>query len=1168
MSTPRSTTMSVPAVRPLTLALVLAAGLIGAFTGTAPALASTPAWQAISEPAPSYMPAGGEGEIIVGVSDLGDAPASGASTPVSITDRLPAGLSATAITGSVRNGVEVKCPAGSPPPSLTCTFAGILNPYERLTITVKVKMSSGAAGALANEVAVEGGQGPEGAHVPAYSASDQLTVSGEPTPFGLQSYQLLPLEEDGVPATQAGSHPFQLTTTLVVNQTAQREPVALPKDLSFVLPPGLIGNPTAVESCSEADFVALVLETNLCAPSSVVGVAEVVAYEPISGIITKTVPVFNLVPANGEPARFGFEVDGKVPIVIDTSVRSGRDYAVVAGVHNATETAGLLSSEVTLWGVPGDERHNSSRGWECVEGGYYQKEIHKTCPASSEQPPNPFLTLPTSCAANPSSEPVSSSIEADSWAQPGQFLGSEYEWLNASGQPLGFEGCAQLPFSPEIDVTPEANSAATPTGLTVLVKVPQATTLEAGGLAEADVRNTTVTLPQGVQLSPSAANGLEACSEAQIGFTGLDAASQTDEFSDEKPSCPPGSKLGTVRIKTPLLSHPLEGSLYLASPAPNGEAHRNPFGSLVSLYLVAEDPVSGVLVKLAGEGQLSEGNLQVSTTFRNAPQVPFEELELKLFGGPEASLSTPDRCGDYATSASFTPWSGTETLNLSSPSGHFAVTSGVDGSACPGAIPFSPGFLAQTSSTEAGAFTGFALELSRPDGDQALSSVSMHLPPGVAALLSSVELCNDAQASADACPASSEVGEATAVAGLGPEPYVETGGKVYITGPYQGAPFGLEIVSPAVAGPFDLGTVTVRSKLLVNPENASVTIASDPLPTQLRGIPLQLKRVLVNVTRPKFEFNPTNCSPMKVEGTLDGAEGASAGVSSPFQVAGCQSLPFKPSLTASTNGHASKANGANFIVDVESGGVGASGVAQAGIAKVDLQLPKALPARLSTLQKACTEAAFNANPASCPEGSNIGTATIHTPVLKSPLSGPAYLVSHGNAAFPDVEFVLQGEGITLVLDGKTQIKHGITYSKFESAPDAPFTRFETVLPAGPHSALTADVAEKKKYDLCGESLSMPTMITAQNGAVIERSTKIAVRGCAAVKASRARRLTNAQKLAKALVACRKRYRHAGARRARCEKEARRRFPDRKAKKSVKAARANNNKRAGSETAAR
>ena len=1109
------------------------------FVTAAPANAEAPWWQAGVEAVPTYLPPGGEGEIVVGVSNLGDATINGAKTPVSVTDKLPAGLKATALIGQALKeggrGAEVTCPTGVPTPPLTCTLVnGTVYPYERLKITIKVKVEDppGTVTSLPNEVTVEGGVAPR------VSSTQQLTVSGEPTPFGVQSYELTPSNEDGTPATQAGTQPFQLTTTLVTNQTFQpggRQPVALPKDLRFNLPPGLVGNPNAAAQCSEADFAAVVEEANLCPPSSVVGVAAVVAFEPASHVITKTVPVFNLVPAQGEPARFGLEVIGKIPVVIDTSVRSGRDYGVVASVRDATQVAGLLSSQVTLWGVPGDPRHNQSRGWECVAGGAFEKQIKKPCPVLSAESEQPFLTLPTACASNPQAEPVVSSTEADSWAQPGRFLGSEYEWLSGSGQPLGFQGCDQLPFTPEIDVTPEQHSASTPTGLSVVVKVSQQTTLEAGKLAEADVRDTTVTLPQGVELSPSAANGLEACSEAQIGFVGFNAKTETNEFTPEQPACPNASKVGTVSIKTPLLSHELEGAVYLATPAPNREAGKNPFGSLVALYIVAEDPVSGVLVKLAGEGHVDEGTLRVSTTFRNAPQVPFEELELVLFGGARASVTTPPSCGGYATEALFTPWSGTGPVGVLSPSEDFQITSGVGGSACPASIPFSPGFVAGSTNGQAGAFTSFRLELSRPDGDQALSAVSMHLPAGIAALLSSVKLCDEAQANADACPAESQVGDATAIAGLGSDPYVEPGGKVYITGPYAGAPFGLEIVSPAVAGPFNLGTVTVRSKLFVNPNDASITIISNPLPTQLRGIPLQLKRVLVSVDRPDFEFNPTNCSPLKIEGTITGDQGASVGVSSPFQVADCASLPFEPSLSASTQGQASKADGASFDVTVRSGGLG-----QANIAKVLLQLPKALPARLTTLQKACTEGVFAANPASCPEGSVIGTATIHTPVLSSPLTGPAYLVSHGGAAFPDVEFVLQGEGITLVLDGKTQIKDQITYSKFESAPDAPFTVFETVLPAGPHSALTTNLPEKAKFDLCGTSLTMPTEIVAQNGALINQTTKIAIQGCQGVQGVKKTKLTRAQLLGRALAACRRTYKHSHAKRASCERQARKR----------------------------
>ena len=582
------------------------------------------------------------------------------------------------------------------------------------------------------------------------------------------------------------------------------------------------------------------------------------------------------------------------------------------------------------------------------------------------------------------------------------------------------------------------------------------------------------------------------------------------------------------------MTHELEGAAYLAAPAPNGETGENPFNSLVALYIVAEDPASGVLVKLAGEGHLDEGTLRLSTTFRNAPQVPFEDLRLDLFGGPRASVTTPPVCGSYATQASFTPWSGTGTVNVESPAGEFAITAGVGAAGCPAnPLPFSPGFAAQSENVQAGAFTSFALEVSRPDGDQDLAGVTVQLPPGIAAMLSSATPCTEAQANADACPPQSEVGQATAVSGLGPEPFTVAGGRVFITGPYQGAPFGLEIVTPAVAGPFNLGEVVVRSSIYVNPSTAAITILTPSLPTQLKGIPLQLDRVLVSVNRPGFEFNPTNCEPKRIEGTLAGAQGASASVSSPFQVANCASLPFHPTLTATTEGRASKADGASLDVKVT------STPGQANIAKTVLTIPGALPARLTTIQKACVAAVFEANPSSCPEGSVIGQAIVHTPVLKSPLTGPAYLVSHGGAAWPDVEFVLQGEAITLILDGQTAIKNGITTSTFNTVPDAPVSSFEAILPQGPHSALTANLPAAANYDLCGSNLTIPAVITAQNATVITQATKVTVLGCATVKDSK--RLTRAQKLAAALHACRKKHEHSHHRRVRCEQQARKRY---------------------------
>ena len=1111
------------------LIALAAAALMLATAGAAQAAA--PWWGSTVEVLPTHLQPGGEGTIIVNAYNDGDVPANGSATPVKITETLPTGLKALSISGQNKNGSELVCPHVEPPPNpVTCSFGGTLNPYEVMSISVRVKVEepAGTATALTNHVTIEGGGGAASSH------DSPVTVSETPAAFGIKSYELSPANEDGTPATAAGTHPFQLTTTLVMNETSLRRPIELPKDLNFALPPGLIGNPQAASKCNMTDFSAIVSEANLCAASSAVGVATVVAYEPIAGFAIKTVPVFNLVPARGEPARLGFEVLGRIPVVIDTSVRSGRDYGVNVSVKNATQTAGLLSSQVTLWGVPADERHNGARGWECVAGGAFHNQVGRACPASTTLPQTPFLRLPSSCAADPALEPVTSAMEANSWTQPGSFLGTEYAWMGTSGEPLGFTSCGAVPFAPTLDMTPEQHSAATPTGVSVSVKVPQSGLLEAGGLGEADVRDSTVSLPPGVELSPSAANGLQACSEAQIGFEQINPGTGMAEFNTSPPGCPDASKIGTVRIKTPLLENELEGSVYLAAQ------EANPFGSLVAIYLVAEDPVSGVLVKLAGEGQLNESTLQVTTSFRNTPQVPFEELQLELFGGPRASVTTPALCGQYSGSGSFTPWSSASPVAVSTPAEHFEVNTGVGGGGCPASLPFTPGFSAQTTNPQAGAFTGFNLELTRPDGDQALGGLTMHLPPGIAALLSSVTLCNDAQAAAGACPAASEVGHATSVSGLGPEPFTVTGGRVYITGPYGGAPFGLEIITPAKAGPFDLGNVIVRSKLLIDPNNASVTIVSDPLPTQLKGIPLQLKRELVTVDRPGFQFNPTSCNPTSITGVVSGAGGAQVPVGTPFQVGGCSALPFGPVLTASTAGQGSRPNGTNLNVKITSAGLG-----QANIAKVVLQLPKELPTRQSTIRLACPEANFNANPASCDEGSVIGRATVHTPVLRSPLVGPAYLVSHGGAEFPDVEFVLQGEGVKLVIDGKTNIKSGITYSRFETAPDAPFTSFETELPAGPHSALGVYVPESQNYNVCKTKLEMPTTIIAQTGAMIQQTTKIAPTGCSGVLPF-TKHKTRAQLLAQALKKCRSTFKHSRTKRAKCERAARRKYAAKKA----------------------
>jgi hypothetical protein len=1121
------------ALRPARTALFVILASSGATLGSATsAAAQTPWWHLESRAAPTNLAPGGEGQLIVSASNVGDAQASAsAEQPITITDKLPARLTATAI--SAKSSFPEELPMSCSLQQLSCSYTssqGVL-PYKRLEVVITVKVAPGPSGQETNSVNVQGGGSP-----PQPPLTSPVQISSQPIPFGVERYELTPEQEGGAPDTQAGSHPLQLTTTFDLNQTLEPNKSgktlvphvpALLKDLAFHLPPGLLGNPTATPRCSDVDFSTLTENgfTNLCQPNTTVGVAVVTIDEPeIFPFATVAVPIFNLTPAPGEPARFGFAAF-KVPVVLDTAVKSSEGYGVVVSVKDATQAAAILGSQVTFWGDPGAESHDSSRGWACL--GLPDPEARKNCQPPSEHPTSAFLTLPSSCTG----QPLQSTVHGDSWPTAAAPAGLELPQASTLIEPLG--GCQALPFTPTITAEPDQHTTSTPSGMTVDVQVPQQGTLTYGDLGESAVKNTTVALPQGVQLSPAAAGGLFACSGLQAGLlSGSDERLQTgnETFSEALSACPEEAKVATVKIKTPLLDHEPEGDAYLASQ------NTNPFASPLVLYLLVHDPVSGVLVKLAGTVTLDPATGQLVSTFANTPQLPFEELKLHFFDGPRASLSTPASCGSYETRASFAPWSGSAPAGASS---NFQISAGAEGSGCADPQPLAPAFNAQSQNTQAGAFTSFTVNLRHRDQDQPLSGLSVRLPSGIAAMLASVSRCGETQVADGSCGPQSLIGHTSTSSGLGGEPFTLSG-QVYLTGPYNGAPFGLSIVTPAVAGPFNLGVVIVRAGIYVDPATAAVTIDS-AVPTMVEtasagrtGVPVALKQLSVTIDRPGFEFNPTNCSPMRIDATITGSQGASTPVSSPFQVAGCSGLPFKPKLTASTKGQASKANGANFDVKVESKGLG-----QANIAKVRLQLPKALPARLTTLQKACTEGAFNANPASCPGGSVIGQATIHTPVLSNPLTGPAYLVSHGGAAFPDVEFVLQGEGITLVLDGKTQIKNQITYSKFESAPDAPFTVFETVLPAGPHSALTTNVPEKDKFNLCSSRLSMPTEIVGQNGAVLKRTTKIALQGCKKVTASRP--LSRTQLLKRALAGCRKQHMHSKARRQACERQSRKRY---------------------------
>ncbi len=914
--------------------------------------------------------------------------------------------------------------------------------------------------------------------------------------FGVERFEEPFSEQNSSPATQAGSHPYSVTWKLDFNHEATNEkglhevPGGSPKDLEFNLPAGFVVNPLGVTQCSEAE-----LQSSKCPVSSQVGVTmlDLGAFAEPYG----PVPVYNMVPPPGVAGELGFATLEFVFHIVGR-VRAGGDQAISAEVSNLTQFATFYGASLTLWGDPSAESHDSER-FGCTPG------PEPTCvpPAEVERVNRPFLTLPGSCTG-----PLSATMRADSWQEPGIWTPF------AESQPLpGMEGCGRLPFTPSIEVKPETEAADAPTGLTVDLKVPQPESVT--GLAEANLREAVVTLPAGLSVSPSAANGLGACSEAQIGLN--DA---------ETPTCPDSSRIAAVKIVTPLLQAPLEGSVYVAQQGNLPGNGSNPFGSLFALYLVAEG--SGVLVKLPGEVTLDQSTGQLSARFGEdpetrqfLPQLPFSELQMSFFGGPDAALVTPSACGTYTTASQLTPWSAPFSGPPATPQSPFSITAGCTSG-------FSPSLDAGTTSNLAGSFSPLTVSFSRQDGEQELHAVQLQLPPGLLGEIANVPRFGEAQANAGTCPQASEIGTVSVAAGAGPDPFWITDGHAYLTGSYAGQPFGLSIVVPAVAGPFNLGAegkpIVVRAAISVNPATAAVTITSDPFPRILQGVPLQVRTVSVNVNRPQFMLNPTSCAPMSISGTLQGTEGAAAALSAPYQAAGCANLPFKPSFTVSTQGATSKADGASLDVKV------ASGSGQANIAKVDVTVPKQLPTRLTTLQKACTETQFAANPAGCPAGSVVGVATAMTPVLNVPLTGPAILVSHGGAAFPDLVLILQGQGVTIELTGETDIKKDVTYSKFETVPDAPISTFELKLPEGPHSILGANNANGS---FCGQALTMPTTITGQNGAQVTQSTKIGVTGCDPPPPTRA------QKLAKALKACKQKRNK--RKRASCDATARRRY---------------------------
>ncbi len=853
--------------------------------------------------------------------------------------------------------------------------------------------------------------------------------------------------------TLAGSHPEEAVflVELKTHEPEDEQPVGMVREVVTELPPGLVANPQAVPKCTREQLDKGT--EGECPADTQIGTVEV----HLAEFVAVTLPLFNMVAPANQPAQLGLIFQG-IRTFFNTAVRTNGDYGISVRVPNIPEFTFT----------------------------YFVVHV-KGFSASGK----PFWTMPTSCGG-----PVTTSATADAWGREGEL--SDVSFLSESeGLPFGYTGCEHLRFTPSIAITPSSADAETPAGLSVELKEPQEGVSDPVGVSQSDIKTTTAVLPEGVTLNPGAAAGLGACQVSQdaVGTTG-------------PPSCPVSSKIGTVSIATPLLTEKAEGNVYLLQSSPPNVK------ILLSAY------AAGTYIKLVGDVQLNERTGQATVTFAETPQFPLEKVDLSFGSGPKAALVTPPTCGMFETTSEFTPWS-TPFVNNVSATDAFPVGAGVNGGPCvsqSSQLPFAPKLTAGATSDQAGGYTGFSMLLQREDGQQRIASLQFKTPEGLLGKISTVTLCEEPQAAKGECPANSQIGHTVVGAGPGPFPlFIPETGKppapIYLTGPYEGAPYGLAIVVPVVAGPFNLGTIVVRAKVEVDPRTSRLTITTNPvtLPTILDGVPADIRDINVVLDRPEFMFNPTSCAPMAFTGTAYSTEGGSAAISTPFQVGSCRSLKFNPNFQVSTSGKTSRADGASLTAKIlyPTGALGANQASsQSNIAQVKVELPKQLPARLTTLQKACLAATFDANPAGCPPDSVVGHVKVLTPVLNGALTGPAYFVSHGGEAFPSLVVVLQGGGVTIELEGTTFISsNGITSSTFKAVPDVPINLFELTLPEGPYSALAANGS------LCKTTLKMPTDFVAQNGATIERDTKLTVTGCPKAKKTKAKKSSKHRKKA-------------------------------------------------------
>jgi hypothetical protein len=855
-----------------------------------------------------------------------------------------------------------------------------------------------------------------------------------------------------VSTTQAGAHPdievnFAFNT-LPPNGGGVVLPDENAKNVSVDLPRGLIGNPTALPRCPISVFDQN--QSLACPPASQVGYAVLNFVQLGNFPFSVSFPVYNLVPPPGEPAEFGLNILGFIQH-FKVRVRSNGDYGITTDANEIEESSPILSTSLVFWGVPADPSHDPIRGALCSPD---PSDPVNNCfggGLSAGIAPKPFTRNPTECTG----QALTATLTASSW-QGGS------DTATSSLGPI--TGCDKLTFDPELSVQPSVSQSDSPTGLAVDLKLPQND--DPNGLATPDLRKAVVSLPPGLVVSPSGADGLEGCSDQEIALNSVAPG-----------TCPAASKIGTAELHTPLLDTPLEGSVYLGTPLcnPCNDTDASS-GRMLRMFIELEG--AGVVVKLPGTVTADTRTGQLTATFDNNPQLPFDELKLNLKSGPRAPLATGLICGTFHTTARLTPWTAPASGPDATTDSIFNVGPDPSGAQCPASVPFAPTVDAGVRDPVAGSSSPFVFRLRRDDRTQRLAQIDeLQLPPGLLASIKGIPQCSSSQAEAGTCDPSSQIGEVTSGAGPGSHPFYLTG-KVFLTEGYKGAPFGLSIVVPAVAGPFNLGNVVVRAGIYVDPTTAAITVKTDPLPEMLAGIPLDIRDIALNIDRPGFMRTPTNCSAMQIRGTASSFQGDTVPLISRFQVGGCAGLSFSPKLTMRLLGRRQTADGGHpRLVTTVSQRAG-----QANIRSAKVALPLSLALDPNNSQLVCN---FNAGLRDqCPASTIVGHATAVTPLLNKPLTGRVYLVQglrldasgRLRRTLPTLLIPLRGE-IALDLRARTSVFGGKLVTSFPSVPDAPLSRFTLTISGGRKGILVVT----HNQNLCRGAQVTGVNLIGQNG---------------------------------------------------------------------------------------